>query len=239
MVQGYLPLLKSTLSQSLDLLFPKSCFGCSQRIGGDNHFLCSECSAKFESYRLPVKPDCGFHFSETASPDKENHLFDDCFSVFAYKDIVRELIHSMKYRETLKIADYLADYTISSLEEEKPFAKIDLVCPVPLHPVKERTRGYNQSALLAKKIADRFSWQYSSQLIKRVKFTKSQSNLDSQGRQYNVSKAFSVDKNSNLDDCNVLLVDDVFTTGATVNAISRELKNKKVGRVYVLTIARA
>lgn len=156
-----------------------------------------------------------------------------------YNEKVRALIHELKYREMTRIADYLADHTIKYLHSHQPFSKVDYVCPVPLHPTKKRERGYNQAALIARKIAGHFNWQFKPELIKRVRFTESQSNLSPQERKLNVGRAFSVDRNSILYEVNILIIDDVFTTGATVNSISRVLKKHAVDKVYVLTVARA
>ncbi len=138
-----------------------------------------------------------------------------------------------------KIATYLGEKGIEYLRRHNPFPDVDYICPVPLHPTKARARGYNQAALITKKIASYYSWNYRPKIIKRKKYTQRQSNLSPEERKLNVSRAFSIDRKGMSSDSNILIIDDVFTTGATVNSICRLLKKQLDGKIYVLTIARA
>ncbi len=227
----------------LDLVFPRTCFACSVRIPDQDPFLCLTC-------RNELKPDSGYscpvcgsfnNFSKEGCSfcSAEDVYFDKCVSVFSYNDVVRKLIHDMKYKEMTKIASYLAQYAIKHINNRNPFAPIDYVCPVPLHKTKERERGYNQAALIASRIARHFNWHYSPELIKREKFTESQAKLSPEKRKLNVGKAFSIDRMSVIKDSNILIIDDVFTTGATVNSISHLLKTENAKTISVLTVARA
>jgi ComF family protein len=160
----------------------------------------------------------------------------------------------MKYREKTLIADYLSERVIDFLETENPLSlmpgmrtdlenkhknRIDIICPVPLHPTKKRERGYNQAALIADKLAGHFGWQYEPDLVTRTKFTLSQARLSPEQRKLNVNRAFSIDRKITIQDANILVIDDVFTTGATVNSLSRILREQGVKSIYVLTVARA
>ena len=189
---------------------------------------CPTCGA----FDIISKEDCQYCNSEKI-------YFDKCRSLSTYNNVVRTLIHELKYNETTKIAHYLADHTIKYLHARNPFPEVDFVCPVPLHPTKKRERGYNQAAIIARDIADHFKWEYKPDLIKRTKYTESQSRLPPHKRKDNVSRAFSIDRNSILYEVNILIIDDVFTTGATVNSICRILKEYRVDKIYVLTVARA
>jgi ComF family protein len=138
-----------------------------------------------------------------------------------------------------KVAEVFSDLAIDYLERTKPFGHIDYVISVPLHTVRKRTRGYNQSEIIAKKIASHFNWNYVPSIVKKHKATLSQANLSAESRFTNVEDAFSVDSKNRIEESNLLIVDDVFTTGSTVNEISRTLQRHQVNKVYVLTMTRA
>ena len=243
MVLRSLPLSRSFLNPFLDLVFPRICFACSERIDDQDRFLCQKCRKEL----LPVGdfacPVCGsfetVNQQDCSLCNSEEIHFDRGFSLIPYNDVVRTLIHELKYNEMTKVADYLVDYSIRHIEARMPFSDVDYVCPVPLHSTKKRERGYNQAALIAKKIAAHFKWQYEPGLVKRFRFTESQADLSPEQRRKNVNRAFSVNKKFTIRDKNILIVDDVFTTGATVNSISQVLREQKVNKIYALTVARA
>lgn len=248
MVTWFFHLLKSLLLQGTDLVIPNICVHCNSRIRQPESFLCFECRSRQIFIPKATCEKCGYYFEFTnkditlkSCPHccDEDFVFDKGCAAVPYDKITQELIHNFKYGEMTKISNKLVELLAVWVDKHKPFAKIDVVVPVPLHHVRERERGYNQSALLASALASHFQWPYRSDLIKRTKYTKSQTSLKGEERKGNVDKAFSVDKNTGLKDYDILVVDDVFTTGATVNAISKELKSKGAASVYVLTVARA
>lgn len=255
MVRKSLLQLRSFITLALSLVFPKICFACAKRIDDEDPFLCYLCKRELVFPDDLTCPKCGafdVQVREICSYcSKEMVYFDKCASLFPYNNTVRTLIHELKYNEMTKIANYFAAMLIEYLERDNPFTSgkeetrqgnrpmIDHVCPVPLHPTKERVRGYNQAAKIAEMIAETFKWNYSPNLIKRTKYTISQSALSPEDRKLNVGKAFSVDRKGMLEDSNILVIDDVFTTGATVNSLSKLLKEHRVNRVFILTVARA
>lgn len=235
--------MKSFLAGALDLCFPPICLACSARIDSKDPFLCSRCRENLELIEDFVCPVCGA-FDTNRQEDcsycnSELISFDKCRSLYPYNNVMRTLIHQLKYNEMTKISSYLAEKAVDYLRRHNPFPEVGCISPVPLHPTKARSRGYNQAALITKKIAASFSWTYRPNLIKRTKFTERQSHLAPEERKLNVSKAFSIDRKETVQDYNILIIDDVFTTGATVNSICRLLREQLNGKIYVLTIARA
>lgn len=234
--------------KSADLLFPNPCLNCGTRIGSGQRYLCQECYDNLPVVKKATCSYCGLYFenideriSFRTCPvcSSEEYHFDRSRYVLEYDETVQALIHNFKYYNMTGVARLLSRLMISWLEEHRPFPVIDFITPVPLHSVRKRERGYNQSELLTKPIASYFGWTYKPKLLTRVRYTKSQTQLKGKERKENVIKAFSIDKIPTLKDSNILLIDDVFTTGATVNAISKELKNYQACKVYVLTAARA
>jgi len=137
------------------------------------------------------------------------------------------------------IADYLTSHIKLYFDLFNPFLEIDIVAPIPLHHVRKRARGFNQAELLSRNIAKLLELEHLPRLLKRVKYTQTQTHLNKAERDINVSSAFGLGKNHNISNKNILLVDDVFTTGSTVNNISKLLKENSSGKVFILTIAHA
>ncbi|MBW6516110.1 MAG: ComF family protein [Candidatus Cloacimonetes bacterium] len=243
MVPKYSLLSNNPFSLLIDLIFPKICFTCLSRIEDDDNFLCQGCKKELQLLPDSCCPVCGSLNTLTKENcvfcQSEKVYFDRCRSIFPYNDVVRTLIHELKYNDMTNIAGYLAEHAIKYLRSKNPFSQIDYVCPVPLHPTRRRERGYNQAAFIAKKLASHFGWDYKPDVIKRVKFTESQANLTPKQRKENVNRAFSIDRNFILYEVNILIIDDVFTTGATVNSICQLLRQHRVNNIYVLTVARA
>ncbi|NQV18062.1 MAG: ComF family protein [Armatimonadetes bacterium] len=229
------------LNPIIDLIFPKICLGCNCKLGREQTFLCSECEAFLEFLTGNICEICGSIKVENQCRTCETNTFsfDKACSVFHFNQVVQNLIHELKYSEMTKIAKYLGGFTVEYLEKFQPFKNVDIISPVPLHKVKKRARGFNQAEFLTKEIAKKMNWQHTPNLVLRKKFTKTQTKLKRNQRQINVSGAFVLNPKFDVAQKNILIVDDVFTTGSTVNAFSKLLKNNAVSKIYVLTIARA
>ncbi len=245
---SYFHQLKSLLLQGSDLLIPNLCIHCDSRIERPYKYICCECRRNLSIIPKATCEKCGYYFdfndpaftlNSCPQCSEEGFVFNQNRSVLCYDKLTENLIHNYKYNEMTGIAAVLTELIVFWLEKHRPFNNIDAVVPVPLHSVRKRERGYNQSESIAAKTASHFGWTYKPNLVKRIKYTKSQTILIGDERKGNVSKAFSVDKNTPINDLDILIVDDVFTTGATVNAISKALKSKGAASVFVLTVARA
>ena len=125
------------------------------------------------------------------------------------------------------------------IQQQSSFPKIDYIIPVPLHIVKKRSRGFNQAEILSAEIAKICHFKHLPKGINRIKFTETQTRLGKIARKENVYNAFNLKNSKKLKGKTILLIDDVFTTGATTNTISNVLKNNGVSQIIVLTIARA
>ena len=226
-----------------NLIFPKVCFNCSTRLKDSERFICSVCRKELLPYYKSFCELCGAYNVESGQICihcfNNEYEFDKCRSVTRFNDVTKKLIHELKYNEMTQVADIFSSLAIDYLEKVKPFDRIDYVISVPLHIVRKRTRGYNQSEIIAKKIASHFNWSYVPSIIKKHKATLSQANLSAKARLTNVENAFSVDSKNRIEESNLLIIDDVFTTGSTVNEISRTLKRHHINKVYVLTMTRA
>lgn len=232
-------LIKTYLDYFIELILPDLCLNCNARL--DKKFLCSKCENSLEFLSKDICEFCGkpLEKDKYCQCRNGNFLFDKARSVFVFNDILRNIIHSMKYEESTSIGTYLGNLAAVYLKKFSPFEKIDIVSPVPLHRVKKRIRGYNQSEYISRKIAKEMNWKHLPTLIKRIRFTDTQTRLSAKAREKNVSNAFGLNSGHNINGKNILLIDDVFTTGSTANSITRYLKENGVNKVYVLTVARA
>lgn len=208
----------------LDLIFPRFCHICQQRIF-DEKILCNECR-KLLKFRNKVE-----HPSESS--------FQQAYAVYDFNPSIQKLIHEFKYNELKNIGVFLGEQAAEYIQSQKVFPHVDYIVPVPLHSVRKRFRGFNQSEVLTKTIAQKCKIPHLPHLIMRRRYTQTQTKLGRLARKQNVAGAFRCKSAEKVRGKSILLVDDVFTTGATVETISNLLQNNGVSRIIVLTIARA
>ena len=219
----------------VDSFFPRRCVGCG-RLGG---FLCPECLGKLSRLLPPLCPNCGRpQASGIICPDcwQRQTEIDGIRSLFRFDDIIRKAIHQLKYRNLKAIspclAELLADYLRSN-----PLPGEALIC-VPLHPRRLRERGYNQSNLLARGLGERIDLPVIENCLIRVKQTQPQVRAaDVEERRRNVVDAFRC-CDERISGRQIILIDDVCTSGATLESCAVALKNKGAISVWGLTLAR-
>lgn len=156
-----------------------------------------------------------------------------------YEGVLKEGIHRLKYNGHTFLVPTLGKFLQSAFERESEWGEnIDMVIPVPLERGRERQRGFNQSALLAQYLAQNVSLLYPGQALRKLKKTAPQVNLTREDRLVNLSGAFSLNPRISLSAKRILLIDDVYTTGATVSECSRVLLKAGAKEVNILTLAR-
>lgn len=160
--------------------------------------------------------------------------FDFAYAFGSYEGSLQQLIHLFKYGKVETLARPLSELLLRALPRELNF---DFVMAVPMHWRKQWKRGFNQAALLAEPVARRFGLKVSEHL-RRSRYTRSQASLNEKERQRNLEHSFAVRRPDQLAGKRILLVDDVFTTGATLRAAAAALKAAGAARVSILTLAR-
>jgi ComF family protein len=230
-----------------DILFPPRCITCEvSPEEGEQAPFCSECLAKVRFIRPPLCTCCGLQFTGTGGVNRlcgncisKKPFFSTARALGIYDTILLETIHLFKYSGKILIGELMgtvmAEYRYDSLS----IPEFSLIIPVPLHPKKLRDRGFNQSLVLGKQISKKFSIPLDFGVLKRRIDTKPQVNLGKSERVKNVKGAFMVKEKERIEGEKVLLVDDVYTTGSTVNECARMLREAKASDVAVLTLARA
>lgn len=220
---------------AVDSFFPRRCVGCG-KVGG---FLCLECLGKLPRLLPPLCPKCGRpQASGIVCPicRKRQTEIDGVRSPFRFDEVVREAIHQLKYRNLRAIAPCLAELLADYLRSN-PLPGEALVC-VPLHPRRLRERGYNQSSLLARELGRRIDLPVIEDCLIRVKQAKPQVRaVDVEERRRNVADAF-VCRDEKVSGKRIILIDDVCTSGATLESCASALKNKGATSVWGLTLAR-
>lgn len=229
--------LTSALDGVLSLLFPPRCEVCGLL---QEPTICDHCRGKFHAIAAPFCTRCGLPFDPLAQSmpecaDCRTHPppFDAARAAGRYADELRRAIHVFKYDGVRALAVPLAAFLAETITLP---IEIDCLCPVPLHPARERMRGYNQSALLADELAAHWRLPVEPALLARIVNTTPQMQLPADERRRNMRGAFAAPPAAQGRD--IGLVDDVYTTGSTLFECSRVLKHAGARRVLVLTIAR-
>ena len=229
----------------LDLFFPRHCASCEARIPyGSRETLCPACLQKIKPIRPPLCLCCG---DQLAGSISTQHLCGTCLlrlpaysrarALFVYQDVVRGLIHGLKFGQDMACLKAIEALVVSSgWTEELPV--YDLVVPVPLHLRRLRTRGFNQAFLLAKIFFGKRNRKIIPSLLLRTRDTLPQTGLSGAERRRNLLAAFAVRDAEMIRGRKVCLVDDVFTTGTTVDECSRVLRENGAAEVEVLSLAR-
>ncbi len=221
----------------LDILFPKKCVGC----GKMGKYVCSECEVGLWEEEQ-ICPVCARN-SRYGLPHKychEPYSLDGLMCLWAYDGMARKLISRAKYKgrfDLLKffILNFKFEINIPMFKFNEFLKEKPVVVPVPLHPKRLRERGFNQAEIFAKAFAVRHSLAFNSHLLQRVKDTGHQVGRTREERLKAVEGAFCI---TPLKNTSVLLVDDVWTTGATMNECCKTLKKAGVKKVWGLVLAR-
>lgn len=232
--------------ECLNLLYPPVCQLCHERRAeAQDGFVCGQCWSHVSFIRPPFCTRCGLPFAGdlttefncTNCHEMELH-FTAARSAVVAKTVVLEAIHHFKYSNALWFENFLANLLVHEAAPMLAQAKWDYIVPVPLHPVKLREREFNQAALLAAQLARATGICLNEKILRRVHSTSTQTLLTREERSWNMKNAFAVRKNVRLDDKRIILVDDVFTTGATTNACAQALRAAGAAEVCVWTVAR-
>ena len=234
----------SVVHAGVQLLYPPRCLLCGSA-GRDGMDLCEHCYPTLPfnhtacvTCALPLPPSAS-EGTVCGRCQKKPPYYDEAFSVFSYEQPVVWLIQQLKFNEKLVHARLLGELLAASDCVERIAADNEgvYVLPVPLFKKRLRQRGFNQSIELARALSKKTGWPMELQHVQRVRETSAQTGLDAKARRKNIRGAFEVVQT--LLQKHVVIIDDVVTTGSTVNELSRVLKKAGVERVTVLSLARA
>ena len=218
----------------LNLFFPKVCLGCSAGLGDNENYICTSCR-----HLLPLT---NFHLE--SNDTVKNVLYGrvklenaTALLHFSKKGIVQQLMHNLKYRGQEDVGLFLGKWLGEELKAIESYKNIDVVIPVPLHRSKLRQRGYNQVTKFGQEIAKALDAEFNTKVLHKTMPTKTQVFKDRLLRTSADSATFSITENQTLKGKHILLVDDIITTGATIETCSNALLNIEGVKLSVAVMA--
>lgn len=222
------------LARIHETLFPRSCAMCGRRLGLGEHTLCTVCNVSL--------PRTGYNNS--ISDNEMARMFwgripvEHCAALFFYNagSEVSQLVYNLKYNDSPETAEFLGAMLAEEYQPSGFFEGIDVIVPVPLSKRRIRERGYNQSVEIAKGISRVTGIKVDSKAVVRNRFHESQTHKQRWERNENVSHAFSLSAPERMQNCHILLVDDVATTGATLCACADEIGKAGNTMFSILTL---
>ena len=228
----------------VSLFYPPFCAVCAQAVGPEQN-LCLSCTEKASRIKPPFCAKCSQPFTGAitgsfACANCANRLlhFEAGVSAYRSRGVAREVVHRFKYGRQIHLRRLLGDWLAEALKDSRLAARrFDLVVPVPLHPARQRERGFNQAELLAAELR-RVSGLTVRNVLQRTRYTATQTQFDRSERMENLRGAFRLRRGSNVQDLRMLLVDDVLTTGSTLSECASVLREAGALSVHAVTAAR-
>lgn len=233
----------SYFKKILNIFFPLKCIVCDTY--ETETYVCSSCWSKINFITKPYCKICSFPFLYEEDDDAicgscvaKHPSFKKLTYLMKYDQHSKKIIHRFKYQDKLEILNYLTNLMCTSLKDTKD--KIDFVAPVPMHKLKIINRGYNQSALLASKLAKKLNKEYLPDLLIKLKNSKPQMGLSKKEREKNVKNTIRINNKliCKIHNKNILLVDDVITTGSTIKECCKILQQNSCNEIYISALAR-
>lgn len=218
----------------LNVLFPVFCNGCSNLLLKNENVICTKCI-----HNLP------FTYHHNIKETEINKVFygivpfEFAASIlyFTKKGISQNLIHNLKYRNRQEIGTYLGNLYASELINLEIFKEIDFIIPVPLHKKRFHERGYNQVTTFCKAIENNLTIPMLDDVLVKYQYLKSVTDKSKEGRLNHNKNVFSIENQHKIEGKHILIVDDVFTTGATIEACAKEILKIKNTKISILTMA--
>ncbi len=230
------------ISGLIDLLYPKRCIICFGVLkkGEASEGVCARCRSRLPYVKPPYCISCGKHLQSEDSEycydcSRIKKSFDKGFAVFDYRGVMEKGMMAFKYGNKREFAAFYGKEIVKRYGRIIKGLHADCIVPVPCHLSRQRKRGYNQAELIAREVGSYLDIPVRNDILRRVSKTVAQKKLDDRERRKNIKKAFKrVDNGVKLD--TVILIDDIYTSGATLNACAAVLKATGVKRVYCVSV---
>lgn len=234
--------IKGAGENILSLLYPDICPFCGRILGEkEQRAVCKKCEFKLPYIYEPRCKKCGKPVDKEEQEycwdcEHHQHYYDSGLAVWEHRPVVAQAIYQFKYHNRRVYSRSFAREMVKSYESVIHKWNIDLIVPIPISKKRKRQRGYNQAELIAKEISSLTGISMDAYSFIRIKDTVAQKKLDVWGRKTNLFKAF-VWKGKKKPKGNILLIDDIYTTGNTIDAATRVLKASGASKVYFMTIS--
>ena len=223
----------------IELLFPRRCPICDKPVDKIGHYICKKCEKSLQYVETPYCMKCGKRLEDGTKEycmDCQNmeHFFQRGRALYEYETI-KESVYRFKYEGRKEYAQFYGKELAKRFGEQLKEWKIDAIVPVPMHQEKVKNRGYNQALLIAQVLGNELNIPVRDEIVKRVRATSPQKKLNAKERQNNLKNAFKIGEND-VKLNTVVVVDDIYTTGATMDAVTECLKSAGVGKVYCISL---
>lgn len=218
--------VEKIIQKILDIIYPPVCGICGKL---DENWICNKCKIQFNKH---------YNFKIDNYKNDKTKNFDEHIYFFKYDGIVREELIKYKFQEKSYNYKMFSEIIFSNPKVSEVLKKYDIVISVPVSRRRKMERGYNQSELIAKDICKKLNKKYSRDILIKTKNTTAQSTLNKEQRKENAKGVYEIRKQDKIKGKKVLLIDDIYTTGSTVNECSRALKQANPKEIGVATVAK-
>lgn len=228
------------LNSIMGFVYPPQCVVCDKLHEGNKFFLCDKCERAVDFYNDPYCFKCKnviVSGDGKCSRCRGGGCISKIWACSAYDDFIRPLIHSFKYAGVLPAGKYLSEKLADLMADRLLERDFDMIVPIPLHPLRERRRGFNQSIFISEWLSEKLEMPVDADALIRIRRTKDQTGLNRQKRKENMRGAFRANREMIFRDKRVILVDDVTTSGATASEAAEVLKNAGVSEVQLAVLA--
>ena len=228
----------------MDFIYPRRCPVCDDVLP-IGQLICDICVDKFVKIKEPLCKNCGKIIESEEDEyckdcSEKKFIYNEGRGVFLYNKLMKDSISRFKYKARCDYADYYVECIYKELKKYIEDLHIDVIMPVPIHRNKLRIRGFNQAGLIARGLARKMKIDYLEDVLIRVEDTKPQKELSSIDRRNNLINAISINDKVTIPEYinNILLIDDIYTTGATINACAKKIKLIDLKyNIYFITLA--
>lgn len=229
------------IETAIDILYPRRCPVCHNVIAPNQNLICDSCRRKLGFVKEPVCKKCGKPISDGEAEycfDCSRHklYFNEGRAVFIYDSNMKQSIYQFKYNNKREYGKFYASEIIKSLQTDISRWKPDALVPIPIHKSKMKTRGFNQAYVLAKELGNYLQIPVRNDILIRNKKTSAQKQLTLDERQINLKNAFKIVQND-VKLNTIILIDDIYTTGSTINEAAKICKEAGIINIYFICIA--
>lgn len=226
--------LKGYINNFAHLIFPHFCEGCGSNALSTKHILCAACRADL--------PETGFSFIEENIVEKRfyGRLKPNAATAafyFTQQSLMQHLMHQLKYKSNKQVGVYLGNLLGQQLQASNRFNTVDVIIPLPLNPKREFKRGYNQATMIAKGVAEVLDKPIEEKAVIRTIFTSTQTKQDRVHRFENMDGVFAVQNAEYIKNKHILLIDDIITTGATIEACANVIIQQNCKAISIASVA--
>lgn len=239
--------VRDHIAACVDLLYPRTCPVCHASLNRPDAAVCGKCLEKITFFCGPLCSRCSRPLaSHNPQSDgcgscrtEQQHVCDRVIALGKYEGMLKECIHAFKFGRKEYLCEWFADAMASALDGRgADLRRYDLIVPVPMHPVKKKERGFNQAEALARCLGRRLGLPWRTDILRKAAQGMVQSSLSKKDRLRNVEGVFRIRRRNFSRGKRLILVDDIYTTGATADACAAALKNDGAQEVATVVIAR-